>query len=58
MTLRLADSQQYREGNLSRMQLTWDGSEAGVIKELLGTGSGQQLRASAHIKESAFWGVE
>lgn len=58
MLVGLSDSQQLRKGNPSHQQLTWDGPEAGVIEELLGTGSGQQLGASGHIEESAFWGVE
>lgn len=37
--------------------LTWQGSQAGVVEELLGAGLDQQFRAVAHAKEPALGGV-
>lgn len=37
--------------------LTWQGSKAGVVKELLGAGLDQHFGAVTHSKEPAFWGL-
>lgn len=39
------------------IMLTWQGSEAGVVEELLWAGLDQHVGTVAYSKEPALWGV-